>query len=205
MNATGSIAPSRCAVPSAAITASSPCRDRHLPRIGRARFSEIPDFDRRAMPLSKSTLAGLGGASAPVSERSEDDVVGDVQFGRHVPSGLVDNHHRMSAGVDGGADLGEMCLHRLGVAIRHDQPGALALRRADGAEYVGPFGALVVRCPGAGAAPCPAAGDLVLLADARLVLKPDLYLSARGVLGTDLRQEGGEFFLKVSIASGSCA
>ncbi len=80
MNATGSIAPSRCAVPSAEITASSPCRDRHLPRIGRARFSEIPDFDRRAMPLSKSTLAGLGGALAPVSERSEDTELSSLLF-----------------------------------------------------------------------------------------------------------------------------
>ena len=90
-------------------------------------------------------------------------------------------------------------------AERHDQPGALALRRADGAEYVGPLRALVVRRPGAGAAPCPAAGDLVLLADASFVLEPDLYGLAPSALGADLRQEGGEVFLKASMASGSCA
>ena len=72
----------------------------------------------------------------------------------------------------------EVLLHRLGVAERHDDAGALALGRADRAEDVGPGGALVVRRPGPGAAARPPAGDQVLLPDPRLVLEPDLYALA---------------------------
>jgi hypothetical protein len=40
----------------------------------------------------------------------------------------------MGAGRDGAGDLVEMGLHGVGVAPRHDEAGALALCRADGAE-----------------------------------------------------------------------
>ena len=55
-----------------------------------------------------------------------------------------------------------------------------------------------------GPAPCPSPGELVLLADARLVLPPELYALAR-MLGLDLCQAIGETFLKASAASGSWA
>jgi len=53
---------------------------------------------------------------------------------------------------------------------------------------------------GAGATPSPAARDLVLLADAGLVLEPDLYLGARGLSALDLCQQVGEVFLNASAA-----
>ena len=142
----------------------------------------------------------LGGARR---QRQQGDVVGHDEAGGGVPAGLVEDHHRMGAGIDRLADLGEMRRHRPGVGIGHDQPGTLAELRADGAEEVGPFGALVVRRPGTGAAPRPAAGDQVLLADAGFVLEPDLDPLAARVPLADFRHRGGEVFLNASIASGS--
>ena len=52
------------------------------------------------------------------------------------------------AGRDGCGDLGEVQVHRLGVAGRHDQGRTLALLRADCAEDVGGSSPLVPRCPG---------------------------------------------------------
>ena len=136
-------------------------------------------------------------------QRQKGDVVGDAEAGRDMPSCLVEDHHRMGAGIDGGADLGEMRRHRLGVGIGHDQPRTLAEPRADGPEDVGPFGALIVRRAGTGAAPRPAPSDQVLLADAGFVLEPDLDPLAAGVPLADLRHRGGEVFLNASMASGS--
>lgn len=107
----------------------------------------------------------------------------------------------MGAGIDGGADLGEMQGHGMGVGIGHDQPSALALLRADGTEDVGPLGALVVRGRGPGAAPRPSARDLVLLADPGLVLPPDLQLDAPIEPGADLAQRVAEVFLNASTAN----
>ncbi len=87
-------------------------------------------------------------------QRQQGDVVGDGQHGGHMPSGLIDNHHAVGTGIDGCADLGEMRLHGVSVTPRHNQTGALALGGADGAEYVGPFGALVVGCAGSGLGSC---------------------------------------------------
>ena len=111
--------------------------------------------------------------------RQGDD--GDVgrhgEAHRHVPAGLIDQQHGVGAGCDGFGDLGEMQVHRLGIAGRQDQGRALALFRADGAEDVGRGGALIAGSARAGAALRPAAGDLVLLADASFVLEPNLIVS----------------------------
>ena len=48
-----------------------------------------------------------------------------------MPSRLVEQKDRVGAPSHHGADLGKMCLHRLGIAERHDEPGALALGRID--------------------------------------------------------------------------
>jgi len=118
-----------------------------------------------------------------------------------MPSGLVNDHHRMSAGVDGCADLGKMRLHGVSVTPGHDQTGALAFGGADRTEDVGPLGALIVRHPRPCPAPGPSAGDLVLLAYAGFVLPPQLYLDALREPCSDLRQFGGKVFLNASIAS----
>lgn len=136
-------------------------------------------------------------------ERQEGDVRGHLEAPRHVPAGLVEDQDGMCIRVDRGADLGEVSLHRVRVGEGHHQRRALSELRADRAEEVGPFRALVVRCSGPGAAPCPAAGDQVLLADTGFVLEPDLDPLAAGVALADRFHDRGEVFLNSSMASGS--
>ena len=135
-------------------------------------------------------------------QRQKGHVRWHIERPGEMPSGLVEKENGMGAARHHGADLGEMRLHGLGVAERHDEPGALALGRADRAEKVGPGRALVVRRPGPGPALRPSAGQLVLLTDARFILPPELYAFAR-MGGPDLRQALWETFLKASAASGS--
>src|SRR5215831_13296420 len=107
---------------------------------------------------------------------------------------------------DGCGDLGEVQVHRLGVAGRHDQGCTLALLRADCTVDVGGSGPLVPRCAWTGAALGPAAGDLVLLADAGLVSEPDFYrVAVKRLLARNCLQARGEVFLKSSIAPSACA
>src|SRR2546426_1744617 len=130
--------------------------------------------------------------------RQQND--GDV--GRHeeargqVPAGLVDQEDGVGSGRDGCGDLGEVQVHRLGVAGWHDQGCTLALLRADCTEDVGGSGPLVPRCAWTGAALGPAAGGLVLLADAGLVGGPDFYRGAgkRPPSRKCLPARGGGFF-----------
>jgi hypothetical protein len=91
-----------------------------------------------------------------------------------VPAGLIDHEDGMLSQGHFGRDLGEVEVHRFGVAGRQDQGRALALAGADGAEDVGRSGALIVRCRGPRAPPRPPPGDLVLLPDPSLVREPDL-------------------------------
>src|SRR5215213_253038 len=92
------------------------------------------------------------------------------------------------------ADLGQMPRHGRRVAIRQDKARALALLWADGAEDVGPSGALVARGCGPAAASRPAPSDLVLLPDPGLIMPPHFYLGARRERGSDRRHSGGEVF-----------
>ena len=98
-----------------------------------------------------------------------------------------------------------MQVHRRDVAEGQDQPRRLAFGRTDRAEDIDRLGPLVARGDRPRAAPGPTPGDLVLLADAGLVGEPDLYALARRLAGRDLRQAGGEVFLKTAAASGFCA
>ena len=72
---------------------------------------------------------------------------GIASLGVEVPTGLIDDQHRMGAGIDGGTDLDEVRRHGVGVAPGHDQPGGFPLRGTDRAEDIGPFGALVAGRP----------------------------------------------------------
>ena len=107
----------------------------------------------------------------------------------------------MGARIDHGADLGEMRLHGGRVAPGHDQARTLALPGTDRAEDIGRLRSLVVRRRRPGAARSPAAGDLVLLADPGFVLPPELYLDAWRKPVPDIRDCGGEIFLKAASAS----
>ena len=123
-----------------------------------------------------------------------------------MPAGLIDEEYGVCAGRDGGGDLHQVQVHRLGVAGRQDQGCTLALFRADGTEDVGGSGALVAGSAGARAAFRPAAGDLVLLADTGLVCEPDFYLvDVDRLLARDFVQARWEAFLKSSIAPSACA
>ena len=120
---------------------------------------------------------------------------------RHVPACLIEQEHGVGARRDHLGDLGEMQVHRLHIAGGQDQGGALALLRADGTEDVGRGGALIAGSARAGAALGPSARDLVLLADARFVLEPNLYcLDIDGLFARDFIQARGEVFLKSSMA-----
>ena len=59
-------------------------------------------------------------------QRQESDVGRDAEFSGHVPPGLIKHEHGVSAGCDLAADFGEMHVHGLAVATRHDQRGAFA-------------------------------------------------------------------------------
>ena len=99
----------------------------------------------------------------------------------------------MRARRDLRGDLGEMEVHRLGVASRHDERRALAVLGTDRAEDVGRGGSLIARGAGARAALGPTSRDLVLLADARLVGEPDLYGGGLdALLAPDLFQARGK-------------
>ncbi len=104
-----------------------------------------------------------------------------------------------------GGDLGQVQVHRLDVAFGEDEAGGLAQPGADGAEYVGGGGALVLQRYRAGAPSAPASCDLCFLSDPRFVGEPDLYAPGRdGTVARDLRPDVGEAVLKSAIASSAC-
>src|ERR1700732_1219471 len=107
--------------------------------------------------------------------RARPAVMVPISASRRSYSLLPTSCARTSSGRNGCGDLGEVQVHRLGVAGWHDQGCTLALLRADCTEDVGGSGPLVPRCAWTGAALGPATGDLVLLADAGLVGEPDFY------------------------------
>jgi hypothetical protein len=139
-------------------------------------------------------------------QRNDGDVGWHGEVCRGVPACLVNQEHGVRAGCHRLRDLGEMQVHRLGIAGGQDQGRALALLRADGTEDVGRSGALITGSARAGAALGPAPRDFVLLADPRLILEPNLYcLDSDRLVARDLFQARGEAFLKSSIAPAACA
>ncbi len=120
-----------------------------------------------------------------------------------MPAGAVEHQHCVRAGGDGRGDLGEVELHCLGVGARQHQRGTDAAGRADRPEEVGPLVARVAHRPGPRAALRPDPGERPLLADARLVLEPDLERLVPGVLRQRRRYRRGEVFLNAAWAAGS--
>jgi hypothetical protein len=149
---------------------------------------ELPDI------LDRVEVGSLG------RKRHERDVVGDHQPLRLMPTRLVEQDDRVSAGRDGLRNLAEVQAHRLGGAAGKDQTGALAFSRADRPEDVGGLGSQVAWCAGPCAPSGPAASDFVLLPDPGLVAKPELNELAACLLG-DRCQMGGELFLKVDTSA----
>ena len=77
-----------------------------------------------------------------------------------MPAGLIDEQRSVSARRDLGGDFGQVQVHRLGVASRHDKGCALAVFGTNRAEDISGGGSLVVGSAGARAAFGPTAGDL---------------------------------------------
>ena len=61
-----------------------------------------------------------------------------------MPAGLIQEEKGMSSGRDGLRNLGQVQGHRRGGAARQDEPGSLALSRADRAEDGGRLRPLVL-------------------------------------------------------------
>jgi hypothetical protein len=139
-------------------------------------------------------------------QRDQRDVGRDDQSAREMPARLIDEKHGVRAWRDLGGDFGEMEVHRLCIASWHDERCALAVLGTDRAEDIGRGGSLVFRGARARAALGPAARDLVLLADARLVCKPDFYGGGLDAFFMrDQRQTLRETFLKSSMAPAAWA
>jgi hypothetical protein len=138
-------------------------------------------------------------------QRHQGDVIGDGELVREMPAGLVEQQHGLGTGFDCPGDFRQVEGHRGGIAARQHQACRGAAGWADRAKQIGRAGALVVRCRRPGAASRPAPSNLVLLANAGLVLEPDLYWLARCRASGDLVQAGEEVFLNAATASPSWA
>jgi len=107
----------------------------------------------------------------------------------------------MSTRRDGPGYLDKVQIHGLGIAGGQDEGRTLPLLWTDRAEDIGGSGPLIAGCMRTGAAPSPPTRDLVLLADPRLVLEPNLYGGdIDGLFACDFLQTCWEAFLKSSIA-----
>ncbi len=110
----------------------------------------------------------------------------------------------MASSGDRAGYLLEVKLHGIGVSEGQRQARADAAHRADGAKQIGALVALIGGLRGPGSAPRPLADAAVLLADARLVLEPDLDAFAVGYAAEMRREDAGEVFLKAAMVSPSC-
>ena len=115
-----------------------------------------------------------------------------------MPAGLVEDDDGVSSFLDGLGDLCQMQAHGFRITAGQDQARSLTFSRTDGTEEEGRAGALVTRCRGPAATFGPPAGDFVLLANPRFILEPNLYFLIAGNGGGNLRQLGGEVFLKAA-------
>ena len=120
-----------------------------------------------------------------------------------MPTGLIEQKGRVCARRDLRGDFGQVEVHRLGVASRHDERGCLAVPGTDRAEDIGRGGSLVLGRARTGAALGPTPGDLVLLADARLVREPYFYgAGIDALLARDFVRRPGDFFKILDGAGG---
>jgi len=136
-------------------------------------------------------------------QRDERHVFGHVQLCGDVPTGLINEQHRMGSRLNLKRDRLQMQFHGLGVAKWQNETGRLSERGADRSEDIGGGGSLILQGEGARAALSPAPCDLVLLANASFVLEPQFERLAGG--RRDIREDIGDFFLNASTAASSCS
>ena len=137
--------------------------------------------------------------------RQEDQrhVFRDDELFRSVPTGAIEQQDGVSTALDVPADLIDVEMHGEGIGIGQRQAGAFSLCRADGAEQIDVPIALIRRLPWPGSTLCPEPDNPVLLADARLVLEPDLDRLALGKVADMSLQRLGEVFLNAAIVAAS--
>jgi len=139
---------------------------------------------------------------APRRQRHQGDIRRHDQFGRSMPPGLIEQQDGMCARGDVKGDLLEVHAHRLAVAPGHHNARDLAISGTDRAEQPCRRAPLILGCRWPSAALGPAPGELGLLADAGLVLPPQLYRRSSREPPFELCQTGGEAFLKSAMSSG---
>jgi len=126
-----------------------------------------------------------------------------VQLCGDVPSGLINEQHRVGFSLDFTRDRLQMQFHGLGVAKWQNETGRFAERGADRPEDIGGGGSLILQGEGARSALGPASRDLVLLADAGFVLEPQFERLAGG--RRNFCEDIRDFFLNASTATSSCS
>ena len=94
---------------------------------------------------------------------------GTARAGVGVPTGTIEQQDGVRARSDGAGDLVEVKLHGVGVGVGQRQGGPRAAGRADRAEQIGAFVALIGWLPGPRSALGPLPHEAVLLADAGLI------------------------------------
>src|SRR5215212_2063539 len=122
-----------------------------------------------------------------------------------VPPSAVEQQDAMRPSRYGARDLVQVELHGFGVGVGHRQTGSRAARRTDSPEQVGAVVALIGGLAGSRAAPGPLPHDPVRLAQAHLILEPDLDRFARREVGEMRPQRGREVFLNSAMIRSSCA
>lgn len=76
---------------------------------------------------AKSVKVRLGSVPVSAAAGTSGSIVRHLRFRSHMPSGLIEDEHRIRTVVDAPADLGEVLPHRLGIAIGQDKARALSL------------------------------------------------------------------------------
>lgn len=122
-----------------------------------------------------------------------------------MPSGAIHEQRGVRAPGDMARDFIEMKLHHVGVGVRKRQRRALAFRRADRAEEIGVFIALIGGLAWARSTTRPLPHDAVLLADAGFILEPDFDGRLRRQMSKMRVQRCFEVFLKASTIPAFCA
>lgn len=102
-------------------------------------------------------------------------------------------------------DFIEVKLHHVRVGVRKRQRRALAFRRADRAEEIGVFIALISGLTRTRSPPRPLPHDAVLLTYAGFILEPDFDRCLRRQMSKMRAQRRFEVFLKASTISAFCA
>ena len=141
-------------------------------------------------PLDRIEFRAVG------RQRHERQIVGGGQRPLVMPAGAVEHDDGVGIGRQRGGELGQKQVHRCGIDDRQHQREVFAGGGADGGEDIGPLVALLREAGGTLALQPPAVAYPPLVADARLVLKPELQALAGMCFGRRLQGGAQPLFWK---------